>query len=164
MKTIIAMLLACVALAANPAAALDQGVPDHADAHDAHHGSHDVHPNSASTLRAGERWRTDESLRTGMLRIQNAVTHASAAGKPISAEKAREVAQTVEQNVAYIVQNCKLEPNADAALHVIIAQMMTAATQLKKEDASRDVGVTQLNEALATYRKTFDDSTGSQAK
>lgn len=81
--------------------------------------------------------------------------HASVPGKPISAKNAREVAQTVEQNVRYIVENCKLEPEADAALHVIIGQMMGAATQLKA-DASREHGVIQLNDALATYRKTFD--------
>jgi hypothetical protein len=158
MKTIIAMLLACVVSAANSAAAPDQVAPDQAAAHDAHQGSHDAHAHSAPTLRAGERWPTDEALRTGMSRIEDAATHASAAGKPISAKKAQEVAQTVEQNVRYIVENCKLQPEPDAALHVIIGQMMTAATQLKKADVSRETGLTQLNDALATYHETFDHS------
>jgi hypothetical protein len=156
MKTIIAMLLACVVAGANSALAPDQLVSDHAAAaHDAHHASHDAHANSAPTLPAGERWPTDEPLRAGMSRIEDAVAHAAAVGRPISAKNAHELAQTVEQNVAYIVQNCKLEPDADAALHVIIGRMMTATTQLKKEDASREAGLTQLNDALATYRKSF---------
>ena len=165
MKTIIAVLLACVVSAANSAAAPNEVAPDQATAaHDAHHGSHEAHANSAPTLGAGERWPTDEPLRAGMSRIENSVTHAAAAGRPIPAKTAREVAQTVEQSVSYIVQNCKLEPDADAALHIIIGQMMTAATQLKKEDASRDTGVTQLNDALATYRKTFDHSQAHPGK
>jgi hypothetical protein len=159
MKTFIALLLVCVFPVTNSAAAVDDGAPDQATAtHDAHHGSHDVQANAAPRLRAGERWPTDEPLRAGMSRIEDAVAHASAAGRPISAKSAREVAQTVEQNVTYIVQHCKLEPDADAALHGIIGQMMSATTQLKKEDASRDTGVTQLNDALATYRNIFDQS------
>jgi hypothetical protein len=159
MKAIIAMLLACVIAAANPAAAPDEAAPDHATAaHDVQHASHDTHANSAPTPPAGERWPTDEPLRAGMSRIEDAVTHAAAASRPISAKNARELAQTVEQNVVYIVQNCKLEPDADAALHVIIGRMMTATTQLKKEDDSRDAGLTQLNDALAAYRKSFAHS------
>ncbi len=122
-------------------------VHDAQDAHDAH-GSQDV----AVAAPEGGLWPTDEALRTGMSRIEAAVEQSSV---PLSSEHAGELARTVEENVTFIVKNCKLPPEPDAALHVLIGRMMTASNQLKDEITSGD-GVAQLVSALHDYRATFD--------
>ena len=123
---------------------------DAQDAHDAHdaHDSQDV----AVARPEGGLWPTDEALRAGMSRIEGAVEQASV---PLSGEHAGELARTVEENVTFIVKNCKLPPEPDAALHVLIGRMMTAASQLKDETTS-GAGVAQLVRALHDYRATFD--------
>jgi hypothetical protein len=123
---------------------------DAQDPHDAH-GTQEV----AVARPEGGLWPTDEALRAGMSRIEAAVEQASV---PLSGEHAGELARTVEENVTFIVKNCKLPPEPDAALHVLIGRMMTAASQLKDETTS-GAGVAQLVRALHDYRATFDHAT-----
>ena len=144
MTILLAFVLSTVSLAA-----LSQ-VP----AHDAHHAG--APHNTAVAPPEGELWPTDEPLRTGMSRIQVAVEQAATA-QPISRERAQDLARIVEQNVTYIVQHCKLPPKPDAALHVLIARMMTAANHLK-EDVSSDAAVAELLSVLQDYRGSFNHS------
>lgn len=125
-----------------------------ADVHDAHGTAGAAAPSPP----AGTLWPTDEPLRTGMSRIQAAVEQASADGRPLSRDAARQLAGTVEENVTYIVRNCKLPPEPDAALHVLIGRMMTAAGVLKGEVDSSQAAVAQLDGVLHDYRLAFDTS------
>jgi hypothetical protein len=122
-------------------------------ADDAHHGHHQ-HEASVIQPPAGQLWPTDEYLRTGMSKIERAIAQAIA-HRPVSRERALETARIVEQNVAYIVENCKLPPQPDAALHVVIGRLMTAANGLK-EEASREPAIEQLENVLHDYRENFD--------
>ncbi len=123
-------------------------------AHDAHD-AHAAHDAVMTAPPEGKTWPTDEPLRTGMSRIEAGVEQARATSEPVSREQALRLAQTVEENVTYIVRNCKLPPEPDAALHVLIGRMMAAAAQLK-DDATSGQAVTQLDGVLQDYRATFD--------
>lgn len=72
-------------------------------------------------------------------------------------ERSGALARAIEENVGHIIEHCELPPKADAALHVVIGRMLTAANQLKT-DASPDAAVAQLRSALHDYRDAFDHS------
>ena len=121
---------------------------------------HDTHAAQGAAATAhpeGGLWPTDEPLRVGMSRIEVAVEQAAAEGQALSPEGGRQLAGVVEENVAYIVKNCKLPPQPDAALHVLIGRMITAASQLKGEGSAEEA-VRQLVGVLRDYRGTFDHS------
>lgn len=127
------------------------------EAHDAN-ASHDPHESHDASIVAppeGQLWPTDEPLRTGMSRIETALEQAQGAAQPISRVQADLLARTVEDNVAFIVKNCKLPAAPDAALHVLIGRMMAAAGELKGEQAG-EAAVGQLAAVLQDYRHSFD--------
>ena len=87
--------------------------------------SHDAVTPHELTLNQGRKWATDEPLRAGMGRIRGLVEPqlgAAHAGKLTPAQY-RELATQVETEVGRIVANCKLEPKADAMLHLVIADL-----------------------------------------
>ena len=76
----------------------------------------------------------------------------------MSAEQAIPFATTVQEQIAYMVANCKLEPQADAALHGIIAKL-GAGVQALKTDPANLAAIPPMRDAVADYRRTFDDPT-----
>lgn len=139
----------------------DRGQPpqsaDHAaqSQHDVHD-EHAAHP-AAPTLQPGQRWPTDEPLRTAMLKIRTATEKAATAydNRQMTASGAAELAAAVDENVKYMIANCKLAPEPDAALHALIGRMLAAAAALQKEPAS-EAGVPQLFAVLRDYQTTFE--------
>jgi hypothetical protein len=129
------------------------------DAHDSHD-AHASHEGAATAPPGGALWPTDEGLRTGMARIDAAVDRAMAVTQPLTREQAEELARAVEQNVSYIIENCRLPPEPDAALHVLIGRMMAAAGQLRNE-ATTAAALTSLRGVLQVYRSTFDHAPAS---
>jgi hypothetical protein len=111
-------------------------------------------------LNAGSKWATDAPLRQGMSAI-----HASAAAMlPVAhAGKATPAVyeafgKAASDQVAYIVQNCKLEPKADAQLHIVIGELMAGVdmAQRQRQEVGRVTGVVKVVQALNTYGKYFD--------
>ena len=87
--------------------------------------SHDAAAPHKLTLNQGHKWGTDDALRAGMGRIRGLVEPqlgAAHAGKLTPAQY-RGLAAQVETEVGGIVANCKLEPKADAMLHLVIADI-----------------------------------------
>jgi hypothetical protein len=154
------LLLACVSLAL---VVSSQGCsPNEAPSKSAHatgHESHDMHAGDAAAPMPpdGRLWPTDEPLRSAMTRIRAAVEQTAPAyeRKELRAADAEKLAVTVEESVAYMVANCKLSPEADAALHVLIGRMMSAAAALRSDPAS-DAGVPQLLAVLHDYQAAFE--------
>ncbi len=109
----------------------------------------------------GTLWPTDEPLRAGMSRIESAVNSAGAM-QPLSRENADMLARTVEENVTYIVRNCKLPPEPDAALHVLIGRLMSAAGELAS-DVTSDAAIERLAAVLHDYHQTFDHAPAAAA-
>ncbi len=121
-------------------------------------GAHDA---EAVAPPKGTLWPTDEPLRAGMSRIESAVNSAGAM-RPLSRENADMLAGTVEENVTYIVRNCKLPPEPDAALHVLIGRLMSAAGELASDDTS-DAAIERLAAVLHDYHQTFDHAPAALA-
>jgi hypothetical protein len=74
------------------------------------------------------------------------VVFAQAAGR-LTGSEAERLATTIQENVNYLIANCKLAPKADATLHVIIADLLSGSGMLKAEPASR-TGSSLLVQAL----------------
>ncbi|MBP6508537.1 MAG: hypothetical protein KA257_13315, partial [Opitutaceae bacterium] len=112
-----------------------------------HEPAHD-HGAAALALNDGQRWATDEPLRLGMQRIRDAVALQLPAGNlpALPPAQAKALAHTVEENVTYLIQNCRLEPAADANLHVIINDLM-AGTSLLTADGQSAEGLAKLHYA-----------------
>ncbi len=124
-----------------------------------HHGAHGgALDRSALTLNEGRKWPTDAPLRQGMREIRTLVQSPTAATASASIEPAvaQRVADGVDAQVAFLIQNCKLEPKADAALHVLITDMLNGAQALRQPTPTAQ-GLMQIRDALAQYPQYFDD-------
>ena len=114
----------------------------------------------ALKLDAGKKWATDAPLRQGMTEIRNAIAtdkDAVHSGK-MSAAKYDALSKKIDGQVAYIVQNCKLPPEADANLHLVLAEIMQGSELIKGKDkkAGRRAGVEKVVVALDAYSRHFD--------
>jgi len=112
------------------------------------------------TLNQGRKWTTDEPLRAGMGRIRGLVEPqlgAAHAGKLTSAQY-RELATQVETEVGGIVANCKLEPKADAMLHLVIADIGAGTDAMAGKDAQTRpaLGLVKVAQAVNQYGSHFD--------
>ena len=148
MKSPIALMLA-LALS-SPRAVLAAS-----DAHD--HGKSAPHK---LELNAGKKWGTDDALRKAMSGIQASVTQtlpAAHAGKASAADYDA-FGKDVTAQVTYMVENCKLDPQADAQLHIIVADLMAGveAAQGKHGEKKRASGVVKVAQAANAYGKHFD--------
>lgn len=128
-----------------------------ADAHD--HGKSAPHK---LELNAGKKWGTDPALRQAMSGIQKSVAQtlpAAHSGKATAAEYDA-FGKEVSAQVAYMVENCKLDPKADAQLHLIVADIMNGveAAQGKQGEKQRATGVVKVAQAANAYGKHFDHS------
>lgn len=125
-----------------------------------------THDHSAATphkltLNQGRKWATDEPLRVGMGRIRGLVEPqmgAAHAGK-LTPVQYRELATQIETEVGGIVANCKLEPKADAMLHLVIADIGegTEAMAGKNPKVRPANGLVKVAQAVNQYGSHFDD-------
>ncbi len=130
-------------------------VPAQAQTH-----SHDATAPAKMSLNQGHKWATDDALRSGMAKIRQLVEPilASAqAGKLSSAQYAALAAQ-VEAEVGGIVANCKLEPKADAVLHIVIGEIGagTDAMAGKTPQLRPAQGLVHVAKAVNDYAGHFD--------
>ncbi len=104
----------------------------------------------------GGNWATDAPLRQGMEAIHVALTAALPTFEKgeMTAPAATTLAGVVSGQVQFLIANCKLEPDADAQLHILIGQMMSAAEAMLDDAASVD-GVPKLHAAVQLYGEYF---------
>jgi hypothetical protein len=122
------------------------------------HGTHDAHAHDTAPVPATDgTWATDAALRTAMERIRlelEARSPAYHAGALAPAD-AYALAIAVERDVSFMIENCQLAPEPDAALHHLIARLMGAADALRA-DPSSNAGLPQIEAVLQDYGATFD--------
>lgn len=111
-------------------------------------------------LNQGQKWVTDEALRNGMGAIRGqmaAALHDIHAGK-LSSAGYNALAAKVGTEVGGIVAHCKLEPQADAQIHLVIADVLAGvdAMQGKVKKTPRQRGAVQVLGALDRYATYFD--------
>ena len=126
-------------------------------------GAHQHAPGtSPSTLKLndGKKWTTDAPLRKGMENIRTAMATALPAihTNKLSSAKYNALAKKTSNEVTYIVANCKLDPQADAQLHLIIADILSGveAMQGKTKGTKRQTGAVTVIGALENYDAYFD--------
>jgi hypothetical protein len=113
------------------------------------------------TLNAGQKWATDEHLRKAMGRIRDGMNPSIREihqGR-LAAPQYAALAKLASDEVAYMVANCKLEPKADAQLHVLIAAILEGADAMagKSRQVTRQQGAAKVIGALESYGMYFDD-------
>ena len=127
------------------------------ETHAAHQHDHEQHAGTDLGLNQGKKWHTDAALRQGMQHIHKAAMAATGAFHQavLSQAEADKLAKLVNQQVDYLVANCKLEPQADAVLHVLIGDLLAGAGELSKQASSSD-GLPRIVGALQQYPNYFD--------
>ncbi len=122
-----------------------------------------AHPHEAGAhalqLDQGKKWQTDEPLRQAMAQIRDAVVanHDAIHANRATVAQYQALAAKVDDRLAYIVANCKLNPQADANLHVILTDMIAGSDQMKGSDPSkRRAGALKVIAGLESYPKYFD--------
>lgn len=113
------------------------------------------------TLNAGQKWATDEHLRKAMGRIRGGMNPSIQdihRGR-LAAPKYAALAKLANDEVGYIVANCKLEPKADAQLHMLIAEILEGADAMagKSKQVTRQQGAAKVIGALENYGTYFND-------
>jgi hypothetical protein len=150
-KTLIPVAMMGLFLVAGPgyaAGTADQG-------HDHH--DHATQDTGGLVMNEGERWATDAALRKGMDRVRASFSEVLPAYKrgELSRETATDTARAIDDHVAFMVENCKLEAEADAVLHVLLAELLQGAAALREAPQSAE-GLPRIHGALQDYPRYFD--------
>lgn len=139
-------------------AGLDHGAAGHGAAHG--HGDHHAEGHGGGptklALNEGEKWATDTHLRAGMSKIHDRAKPAYAAYQEgdFAAAESKELASLIRAEVNTLIEKCNLAPEADAMLHIVIGEMMVAASAMERDPASEH-GVPKLVAALHGYSEHF---------
>ena len=112
---------------------------------------------SGLSLNKGEKWKTDDALRQGMHRINDAAMKAVPAFHHDTMTKtdAVKLAKQINDQVSYIVTNCSLQLEADVMLHVLIGDLLTATAKLSDEPLSGQ-GLPVIVKTIQQYPVFFD--------
>lgn len=126
--------------------------------------SHEAHAEHGAPatlqLNDGKKWETDAALRQAMDSLRQimaaSLPEIHESRLPVAGYSA--LARKVDSEVGNIVSNCKLEPKADAQLHLIVADLLTGSEQMagKVKKAKRQDGVVKVVGALEKYASYFD--------
>lgn len=145
--------VAAVAIAAAAATVITG--PAFAQSHD-----HGAAPHAKLSLNQGHKWTTDDALRSGMGNIRALVEPqvAAAHGGKLSPAQYAALARKVESEISGIVANCKLEPKADAMLHLVIADLGEGIEVMAGKNARLPAaqGLVQVAQALNEYGNHFE--------
>lgn len=148
-KKMAATLSVTVLLSMSPGIASAQG----------HSHSHDAAEPVQLTLNNGKKWATDDNLRQGMGRIRDALAtelptiHSGKA----TTEQYRALAQKTNDQIAFMVKNCKLDREADAMLHLVLADIIAGADAMMGQSSSEaHKGAAKIAHALENYAAYFD--------
>ncbi len=125
---------------------------------------HDHHDVSGLELQlnAGQKWETDAPLRQAMGEIGQTLNTSldDIHNNQLDAAGYKAIAEEVNQQVAYMIENCQLEPQADAQLHIIIARLVGSAQRMQSQSDVQEKrnGAVELVGALDNYATYFSDA------
>lgn len=109
-------------------------------------------------LNAGKKWATDQILRQSMDEINRAMQNAIPRihKNRFANSDYDALSALVNQKVAYAIDHCQLEPEADAMLHLVIAELMAGAQTMAGQSAvPRHDGAVRVQQALKSYGRYF---------
>lgn len=112
-------------------------------------------------LNDGNQWETDVPLRKAMARLREDIRPlmSDIHRNQLPEERYGALAVSVNNQVAYMIEHCKLEGEADAQLHRVIADLMAGASVMQGKDAdqARRNGAIRVVGALNNYATYFND-------
>lgn len=122
---------------------------------------HHHHGGEASLyLNQGQKWATDDPLRQGMGHIRAAMAAKLQAihTKRLSQAEYGKLAAQLEQEVGGIVAACKLPEEADAMLHLVLADLGAGADAMagRTKGSEPRQGALKVLGALEDYGRYFD--------
>lgn len=123
-------------------------------------GSHSHGTESAPTqlmLNNGAKWQTDAPLRQGMDGIRADMSKALPAihAGTLGAEDFKALAGKLGAHVDYMVANCKLAPEVDEQLHIVLEEVLEGTAAMAGGDHAED-GAVKVVGALDAYGNHFD--------
>lgn len=109
-------------------------------------------------LNHGSKWAIDAPLSRAMTNIRNAMDQDIEAihADQLAEERYVALSDKITAEVAYMVENCNLEPEADAQLHLVIHDLMQGSAAMRDSDGARD-GAVKVIGAIDNYVTYFDD-------
>ncbi|MGH8089981.1 MAG: DnrO protein [Rudaea sp.] len=111
----------------------------------------------AAAVPAGKRWATDAPLRDGMRRVRQAVQALEHAEHGhLDATQTTNIAGLIDGAVNDMIANCKLDPDADAALHALLAKFLVGA-HAARTGQGIPAALADMQGALKRYPLLFDD-------
>ena len=121
--------------------------------HDEHH--HLVTHTGNHVIATGKKFTADEALAMRMGKVQKtsegiAARNAAGITKPELEKAGREITSLVHD----IFKSCKLEPEADAAIHPLLADILQGASLLVNGKYSE--GHKKIHHAFMSYEKLFE--------
>lgn len=146
------LLVVSAALIAAPAFAQSAAHADHAQ-----HAAHAAH-SAAEVKTPAQRWATDAPLREGMRDIREAtelLNHYEMGH--LDATQRDNAVEQIDAAIKNMVANCKLKPDADAALHGLMGKFIAGANAARVGKFSKKE-LAPMQEALARYPQLFDDA------
>lgn len=155
MKTNYRILLSCIFFMAAAAA----GAGGLVLAADHQHGGHEKHGQAKLQLDQGKKWATDAPLRQSMdaLRAAFAERLAEIHKGSLADEQYKVLGARVDSEIGNIVAQCKLEPKADAMLHIIVADLLAAAEVMQGKAAGKPAAAAhKAVTAINAYGRYFD--------
>ena len=105
-----------------------------------HHPGH--HTSHRAAVKAGQTFVATEDLKVRMEKIIKL-------SENLNEQSAEPVAEVVKD----IFKTCKLEPQADEAVHPILAKILSGAQDLKAKDVKK--GTQKIKESIRQYQKLF---------
>ncbi|MCC7095645.1 MAG: DnrO protein [Thermomonas sp.] len=150
LQTVIPMCVLGTLLVSAPACAQSTSHADHAA-----HATHAVH--SGAQAAPTQRWATDAPLRAGMREIRAAtgILGHIHAGRLNTRLRPVAVAR-IDAAIKNMIANCKLQPQADAALHGLLAKFIAGADAARQGRLSPG-DLAAMQQALARYPQLFND-------
>ncbi|WP_196140909.1 hypothetical protein [Aliikangiella sp. G2MR2-5] len=122
-----------------------------------HKHQHESHT-AELALNQGKKWSIDESLHAGMSRIQNDLKESldSIHYDRFTAPEYAQLAEKMESHLGFLFKNCKLKPDADAQLHILLSEVIQG-TDLMKNSDNKKQGAILIFKALKKYPDYFAD-------
>lgn len=152
-RTILSMSALALAGALFTAPAAAQSAAHHDHAAHAAHASHDAKPQLPA-----QHWATDAPLRAGMRNMQEATETLNHYEMGHLDDVQRDNAvQKIDAAIKDMIANCKLKPEADAALHGLLEKFIVGANAARAGRFSK-AELAPMQEALALYPRMFDDA------
>lgn len=126
-----------------------------------HNHAHAHHPKESPqlTLNNGNKWEADDNLRQAMSHIRDALSvelHAIHSGKATTAQY-QALARKTNDQITFMVKNCKLDQKTDEMLHLVLADIIAGADAMAGKDIGEArKGAEKIAGALNSYGTYFN--------